>query len=109
MTTSTITRGGLTLCKFEQLTPLVGLYLDHGNTWRLLIPDEAGRGFRGYASQQADGTWNVLAFSRGVHWRDQDGYGYRGLQGRRSFRRAGYRTEAGAINALRRFAPRIEG
>lgn len=91
MSKSTITRNGITLCKFEQLGA-VGLYIDHVGGWRLHTGAEQG-GFRGYASAD-HGRWNVLAFCKASGFK---------------FDRRGYKTEAGARRALIRCAGRVEG
>lgn len=92
MQTQPITRSGITLFPYSQLTPVVALYGDHAGGWRLHTGEES-RGFRGYASREFD-TWTVHAFCPASG---------------RKFHRRGYKTENGAVRALSRQAEWIEG
>jgi hypothetical protein len=89
-TRSTITRNGITMWRFETVTPVVGLFLDHGGGWRLHT-GEGERGFRGYASREFD-RWTVRAWC---------------ASGAFAFHRRNYKTEAGAARALARVALQI--
>jgi len=89
-----ITVNGVTMCKWSQVTPLLGLYLDMDDNWRLATGEH--RGFRGYAMREFD-QWVVSAWCGGGKpkaWRQPN---------------MRYKTEGGAVRALERMARFIEG
>lgn len=89
MSQSHILRNGVRLYPYSQPTSVVGLFVDGDGNWRLHTGGEAG--FRGYAYERF-GEWTVEAMCAGSGF---------------DFRRAGYKTEAGAVRALERQAEKI--
>lgn len=87
-----VNTGAIAMCKWSQVTPLLGLYLDMANNWRLHTGQHEG-GFRGYAMEQG-GVWMVEVWSAKL-----GGYAQPPIA---------YKTEAGALRALERMAKWIE-
>lgn len=88
--------GGMAVCKWSQVTPLLGLYLDMADNWRLAIGGQGQGAFRGYAERQGD-QWVVSVWC--------------GSGKPKAFyqRNVTFKTEDGAVRALSRMAAQVEG
>lgn len=84
--------GGV-MCKWSQVTPLLGLYLDARDNWRLSTGEPGG--FRGYAMREGD-HWVVSV------WCASGKPNAFRLPNRR------YTTEGGAVRALERLAASVK-